>query len=569
MTGGTGSVDTSGDLGQRLQAALGDAYRVDRPLGSGGFAVVFLVHDLQLRRKLAVKVLSPDLITSKTVLERFRQEATSVAGLSHPNIVPLHFIGEKEDLLYLAMACVEGGSLTDRLEREGRLPVEDASRIISEVASALAHAHKRGIVHRDIKPQNVLLDAESGRALLTDFGIARTQDSTTRTATGIVMGTAAYLAPEQVTGEPVDHRVDLYALGVMSYEMLTGRPPFETTLKRLAGPPTPIVQLRPDVPERLQKVLDACLATDPTQRFGDAADIVRMLTGQTPSSGEQGKSALPVRRRGVRRGWLAAAAVVTTGLAGAAWVALSGGFGTPALPAVPSVDSGMVLFPAGDYLVGSDSAPAESWFPAHRVSLAAFGLDRHEVSVGAYRAWLDSMRAPLPWDADSVPDAAVAATRVTYRQAEAYCRWRHPDGGRLPTEDEWEAAARGAAGRRYPWGDGSPSGRANLASSGRGGPSVPGAFVAGTTPEGIHDLIGNVWEWTSTAMRAYPGGPPVPDSITTWRVIRGGAFNTFDTTATSWRRQPFPEEARPEELTRTGFRCAMDARSGPGDDGRG
>src|SRR4051812_42412416 len=129
------------ELAQRLQAALGEGYRVERPLGSGGFAVVYLVEDLSLKRKLAIKVLSPDLITSKTVLERFRREAETVAGLSHPNIVPLHFIGGKDDLLYLAMACIDGGSVSDRLEKSGPLPVADVERILTEVASALAHAH--------------------------------------------------------------------------------------------------------------------------------------------------------------------------------------------------------------------------------------------------------------------------------------------------------------------------------------------------------------------------------------------------------------------------------------------
>ena len=191
---------------------------MERPLGAGGHAVVFLVRDLQLRRMLAVKVISPDLIASRTVVERFRREAETIAGLSHPHIVPLHFIGGKDDLLYLAMGFVDGGSLADRLQREGRLPIDDVRRLIVEVADALAYAHKRGVVHRDIKPQNVLLDADSGRALITDFGIARTQDGATLTATGMVVGTPAYVAPEQLSGEVSDHRVDIYALGVMTYE---------------------------------------------------------------------------------------------------------------------------------------------------------------------------------------------------------------------------------------------------------------------------------------------------------------------------------------------------------------
>ncbi|HSE53165.1 MAG TPA: serine/threonine-protein kinase, partial [Gemmatimonadales bacterium] len=164
------------DLARRLQDALGDGYNVEQVLGAGGFAVVFRVRDLNLKRSLAVKVLSPDLITSKTVLERFRREAETVAQLSHPHIVPLHFIGQKDDLLYLVMSCIEGGSLADRIAREGRLPIGETERILREVASALDYAHKRGVIHRDIKPHNILLESDTGRSLVTDFGIARTAE---------------------------------------------------------------------------------------------------------------------------------------------------------------------------------------------------------------------------------------------------------------------------------------------------------------------------------------------------------------------------------------------------------
>src|SRR4029077_16099278 len=181
-------------------AAIGDQYKVEKPLGAGGVAVVYLLRGVNLKRKLAGKVLSPDLISSKTVMERFRREAETVAQLSHPNIVPLHFIGQKDDLLYLAMACIDGGSVADRLEKDGPLPFADVARILSEVSSALAHAHKRGVVHRDIKPQNVLIDAESQRSLVTDFGIAKAGDSSL-TATGMFVGTPAYLAPNM----PVEH----------------------------------------------------------------------------------------------------------------------------------------------------------------------------------------------------------------------------------------------------------------------------------------------------------------------------------------------------------------------------
>jgi formylglycine-generating enzyme required for sulfatase activity len=514
-----------------------------------------------------VKVLSPDLVTSKTVIERFRREAEAIAGLSHPNIVPLHFIGQKDDLLYLAMACVDGGSLADRLRRENRLPIEDATRILSEVASALAHAHKRGVIHRDIKPQNILLDAESGRTLVTDFGIARTADTTSLTATGLVLGTPAYLAPEQVTGDPSDHRADIYALGIMAYEILTGRPPFEAPtasavlMKRLAGPPPSVIQLRPDVPQALQQVIDGCLATDPDERFDSAGDIVRFLTGVTPSSGgyrtSTTRTTRPTRRRRV---WIGAGALAL-GAAIIAMVVMNGRSSHETSPPQPLVDSGMALIPDGEYLIGFDGrGPNTSSRPAHRVALGAFGLDRIEVTVGAYKAYVDSLKARAPWVPDAMPQLDVPVTRVTYEEATSYCRWRHPGGGRLPTEEEWEAAARGKNGRSFPWGDDPVTGRANVESSRRTAAAVGGAFGGGATPEGIQDLIGNVWEWTSSPMRAYPNGPAMSDTMALYRVIRGGAFNTADAIATPWWRQPYPLRATPEDLDKTGFRCAMDAR---------
>jgi formylglycine-generating enzyme required for sulfatase activity/tRNA A-37 threonylcarbamoyl transferase component Bud32 len=559
------------ELAARLQEALGAGYEVERPLGAGGFAVVFLVRDLQLKRRLAVKVLSPDLITSKTVLERFRREAETIARLSHPNIVPLYFIGQKDELLFLAMECVEGGSLADRLEREGRLPIADAKRLLVDVASGLAHAHRRGVVHRDIKPQNVLLDGESGRALVTDFGIARVEDSTSLTATGMVLGTPAYLAPEQVTGDPSDHRSDIYAFGVLAYEVLAGRPPFQAAipsavlLKRLAGPPEPVTSLRADVPPELHEIIQQCLAVDPAERFQSADDVVRSLTGQTPPSGGHNTTERRIERRKQRRIWAGASiggAVLLTG-----WIIWSqlrpgGGGPAPAVPAGLRVDAGMVLVPAGDYLIGYDSGPARANArPVHRVRLEAFGLDRHEVSVGEYQQYVDSMRVPSPWSSTAMPEPVLPVTRVGYVEATKYCRWKHPAGGRLPTEEEWEAAARGSEGRRFPWGNAQDAGRANTGSARRNALVAVGTFAGGATPEGIVDLIGNVWEWTSSPAHPYRDGPGMPGSGEQSRIVRGGAFNNPDSIATVWWRNPFPISTRPELLFATGFRCATTPRA--------
>lgn len=438
------------DLAGRLQAAMGEGYQVETALGSGGFAVVYLVRDLHLKRRLAVKVLSPDLITSRTVLERFRREAETVAQLSHPHIVPLHFIGQKDDLLYLVMECIDGGSLADRIEKEGRLPPPEVSRILREVASALEHAHKRGVIHRDIKPHNVLIEPDTGRTLVTDFGIARTAEGGSLTATGMLIGTPAYLSPEQVAGEGGDHRADIYALGVVAYEMLTGQAPFTgptptaVLMKRLGEPPPALAKVRPEAPERLRDVIEGMLASDPGQRFQSAGDVVRALDGLPPVSGGQATGELVFKARRKRRqartlGWAALGLVL-----GGAVVAIAL-TRKAAPPAVEPVDSGMTAIPGGSYTVGRDAGPALAR-PAHTVELTPFGIDRREVTAGDYAEFVETGRVPPPWTAR--PDSLIPVTSVTYAEASSYCAWRHPPDGRLPTEAEWEAAARGRAARR-------------------------------------------------------------------------------------------------------------------------
>lgn len=514
------------DLTQNLQKALGDGYRVERELGAGGFAVVYLVRDLGLKRDLAVKVLSPDLITSHSVLERFRREAETVAGLSHPNIVPLHFIGQKDDLLYLVMACIKGESVHDRLTRTGQLSIEETERIIREVASALAHAHSKGVIHRDIKPQNVLLD-EDGRALVTDFGIARTADAVGLTMSGMFVGTPEYLAPEQLAGEPTDHRGDIYALGVMSYQMLTGHLPYEATtptallMKRLAGPPPPIAEVRKDVPPGLSQIIDGCLKPDPAERIPDGKMILRLLNEN--SSGD----VKPFKPSGHRSLAPYLAAILVLLLVGIAYRCYGpGSTTTDAAPMamMPAVVPTLVQVAGGMHSIGSNTGPLIAR-PEHHVSLPEFAIEKNEVSVRDYAAFIRTTNAPVPWT-DGAIDSAKSVTRVLWSEAASYCAWKYP-GGRLPSEEEWEAAARAVE-------DGQLS--------------------------GVTGLVGNVWEWTSSSLRSYAGGRTMPDSMAAFRVIRGGAADTPDSLRTVWIRGYSRPSAAREELGRTGFRCAAAAR---------
>src|SRR5881275_2030066 len=261
-------------LAARLVQALGSAYTVEGEIGRGGMGVVYNARDERLKRAVAVKVLPPELAFREEIRMRFLREAETAARLSHPHIVPIHSVGEgPEGLVYFVMAYVDGESLAARLKRRERLPPEEARRILMETANALGAGHALGIIHRDVKPDNILLEGSRGRTVLTDFGIAKALTSTTGpgtlTATGVAIGTPHYMSPEQAAGDrEIDGRSDLYSLGVVAYQMLIGRPPFEATstpamlVKHLSERPPAIEQRRADVPRDLARVVMTLLEKD-------------------------------------------------------------------------------------------------------------------------------------------------------------------------------------------------------------------------------------------------------------------------------------------------------------------
>ncbi len=283
------------DLLAGLQGALADRYTIERELGHGGMATVYLAQDRKHRRPVAIKVLKPELAAALGP-ERFLREIETAARLNHPHILPLHDSGEAAGFLYYVMPYVEGESLRDRLKRELRLPLDEALQIAREVADALSYAHSHHIVHRDIKPENVLL--WRNHALLSDFGVAKAvtepNAQAALTATGIVLGTPGYMAPEQAAADPTtDHRADLYALGALCYEMLTGRPAFTGTsplavfAAQVTQAPEPITRRRADVPSVLASLVMRCLETKPGDRFQSAEEVLAQLEAMTTLSGSE------------------------------------------------------------------------------------------------------------------------------------------------------------------------------------------------------------------------------------------------------------------------------------------
>jgi serine/threonine-protein kinase len=262
----------------RVVAVVGDAYELGPELGRGGMAIVYRATDLRLRRDVAVKVLPPEMAFRADVRRRFLREAETAAQLDHPNIVPIYSVDERGGLVYFVMALVDGENLSVRLAR-GRLPIEETRGILSDVAEALAYAHSRGVIHRDIKPDNIIIRREDGRALVTDFGIARAAEADSHlTATGVAVGTPAYMSPEQALGErEVDGRSDIYSLGIVAYQLLTGALPFTAAntpammMKHVSEMPPPLLQVRPDLPPGLAAAVERAIAKRPEDRWQDAA----------------------------------------------------------------------------------------------------------------------------------------------------------------------------------------------------------------------------------------------------------------------------------------------------------
>lgn len=268
----------------RLAAALGGQYQVRRMVGRGGFAEVYEVWDQGLERRLAVKVLRPDLSWTAGTLARFQQEARAIARLQHPNILPVFFVGEGEGIVWYAMPFVEGESLSSVLKR-GPLEPERAVMLILPVLDALAYAHAQGLVHRDIKPDNIMLEAATSRPLLVDFGIAkRLQSGPGVTQSGFVVGTPTYMSPEQALGQPdVDHRADLYSLGAVLFQLVTGGPPYEGETsqevvgKHLYSPVPKASDRAPRVPHWLSGIIERAMAKKPAERFQSASELGQAL----------------------------------------------------------------------------------------------------------------------------------------------------------------------------------------------------------------------------------------------------------------------------------------------------
>jgi len=598
-------------------------YRLEARLGEGGMGAVYQSTRLLIGDQVAVKVLHLDQAADPAAAERFRREAQAAARVQHPNAVTIYDFGvSNEGLVYLVMELIAGQSLRHLLHQSGPLPLADAASIITQVCGALDAAHEQHVVHRDIKPDNIIVREATGgwRVKVLDFGIAKLTNLTATTdqltLTGSVIGTPNYMSPEQCLGEELDQRSDIYSLGVMLYEMLTGVVPFNATtwgaviVQHVNQQPPPLSSFKPGLPAAAEAVVLRALAKDRAARPQTAGMLARELeaaaayptarstppqfpiasppgptppqfrittpSASTPPAPETAPILPPtvVMKVGAQPKWdgeaqassrprrlalLLAGAALVLALAGAGlWWAFkpSDNSSTLVTSSTPEPPPGMVYVPGGELMMGNNAGD-EYERPAHQVSVKPFFIDRHEVTVEDYQKFVAATRrdAPRGWPNGVPPPGAARrpVTGVTWDDAVAYAQWA---GKRLPAEAEWEFAARSADGRRYPWGNDWRPGYANADTTSINHLADVGSHSAGASPFGALDLVGNAWEWTANDLTAYPRGQLKIELAGDLKVIRGGAWSSNREVATTTYRRGYP--ARGSDYSNTGFRCAKD-----------
>jgi serine/threonine-protein kinase len=662
-----------------LGAAIGDKYDVMQWIGGGGMAGVYLARHRLHGGFCAVKVLAEHLSEDPGIVEQFHQEARTAANLDgHPNVVRIVDIGENQGLHYLIMQYVEGEDLATYLQRAGRLTPAETVYAGGQIADALRWAHSKGVIHRDLKPANARLDMQ-GRVIVLDFGIAKIGSTPTAlTQMGFKVGTPYYMAPEHIRGQPIDNRADLYALGVMMYEMVIGKRPFggETNEAiwhaHVSMPPPVPHEVDPAVPQPLSHIILHLLQKDPDQRYQSADKLLEHLktlgiaeappslrprpthnmdelraasnSAPTPSLRPGGWSPpgqpTPTPRPGTAVPGAAgsSAAVSSTAVSGAAvsGAAVPGAAAAPqgfeqqpggppkrrllplfaGLAAMLAIALGVTLYfafrpqpappppapepppvsklpdivetpvgamrliRAGEFVFGANNDVElpiarpegfETPNPRQTLALGDYYMDVTEVPNSAYKQFCDATSRPYPqapyFDKtyfDTKPGYPVVG--ITFDDAEAFAAWA---GKRLPTEQEWEKAARGADARIYPWGNSLPTRNANTG-GGTDGFEHPAPVThapEGASPYGLLNMSGNVWEWTASLYQ--PSSREIQQRVDAWKqvgvtwksgapwfVIKGG---DFDTPADDLYLMLFFRAANPSDVPMPyGFRCAMD-----------
>lgn len=522
-------------------------YEVLKPLKSGGMGAVYLLHDNRLERECVLKEMVPpshDPADLKEFRERFRNEALTLSKLSHPNLPPVHDHFEENHQCYLVMEYIEGDDLESLLAVQAPrgFPEERVTQWALTICGILEYLHSQKplILYRDLKPSNIMLRKRDERLFLIDFGLAKSvhQALTHKTS----WGTEGYAPIEQIQGEP-EARSDLYALAATMHHLLSGRPPVPLKLP-------PVRSLRPEVSAEMEALLERALKLHADERYGTAREMREALEGggavQAKSAGAAGSCAgasqTPAKAAQSHLGSSPPPAKAAQTPVKPAQASVSPAH-APSLPPTmtnPKDGANMILIPAGESLMGSPAGEgSDDEHPQHRVSLDAFYIYKYQVTNGQFARFVKETgyKAAGNWKEYAKSGREThPVVNVSWNDASAYCRWA---GGRLPTEAQWEKAARGTDGRDYPWGNARDGNRCNCyngpkvsgmadIAGGRGTAPV-GSFPSGVSPYGVHDMAGNVWEWCSdwydgSYYQSSPSKNPEGPGSGSSRIIRGGSW---------------------------------------------
>lgn len=595
-----------------IGTTLLEKYTVLKLIGQGGMARVYQARHIDLGILVAVKVLKTAFTQDPSLLERFKREAQTAASLDHPNSVRVFDYGVQGTACYLVMEYLEGESLRQRLKARRRMSLDEALTFLEQVCPALSYVHRKGVIHRDLKPDNIFFAQQDGKEIvkILDFGIAKPGTiAETLTNPDLICGTPHYMSPEQCVGDRITVSSDLYSLGVIVYEMLAGERPFEadatlTVMYAHVNLPTPELHQRyPEIPHSVSNQVARLMSKKAADRFSSADEFLQAIRSAIqnreqkftqpylssaekletipalelktiPPSASQTLRVQPVevapelvtarQQPGIVSAVAYGLATVVLGV-GVVWVAW---FGfqpvTPVTSQPPAVSQParpeqkqpppdrFVLIPGGKVTIGRnadecrdnpDCQISQDETPAHQVELASFFLSRYEVTNQEYLEFVQATQtAPPPvWKGSSFSSGQAdwPVTDITWEQATAYCVWRTGRDSlpyRLPTEEEWEYAARGTDNRVFPWGNQWKADFANINKLIKT-PIQVTTQKADISPFGIVGMAGNISEWTASDFSVYPGSAFVPKpSDQSCKVLRGGSFDVTPTgSRTSFR----------------------------------